>query len=161
MSGMGFLRTLRQAVITALVIIILLVVAAAVYLLFFSPRHNFTNTTAAAANGQPALFAPTAPAENAKEGVAIQAIPPTVAAGTEMSVVATTNATSRCTIKVDPSSARQNDPDLAPQTADDYGTVSWNWRVSPSAPLGSQTLTITCVYHGRTGVVAGTYQVSR
>jgi len=157
---MDFLKTLKQAVIAAVILLLLIVVAGVLYLLFFSSRHNFTDMPVVAETTQKSPFAPTPPAENAPEGVAIQAIAPTVAPGGMMSVVAATNATSRCTIKVDPAAASQTDPNLAPQMADDYGTVGWNFRISNTAPKGSSSLTITCVYRGRTGVVIGTYSVT-
>jgi hypothetical protein len=161
MSTMNFLKSLRQVGILALVILILLVLAGVLYVLFSNQQGVHTDVVSAGAVNQASPITPKAPAANAKEGVAIQALTPSAAPGSVVSVVATTNATSRCTIHVDASVDSQDDPALAPQVADAYGTVSWSWRVSRAAGAGNKSLEVTCAYHGRTGVVDGQYTVSR
>jgi len=157
---MKIMKTMKSIGLTMLVIVGLMIGGAAVYLVFLggtsaTPVSEATQAT----SSEPRK--PAQPGANAKEGVAIEAMPQSVNVGETMSVIALTNATSRCVIAVDPTVVAKTDKGLQPKIADDYGTVSWSWRVKSYASVGSKTLWITCTYHGRTGMVQGLFKVEQ
>lgn len=56
-----------------------------------------------------------------------------------------------------------HDPGLIQKTADAYGTVSWNWTISPTAPIGYGMTKVNCsdaTQKYKTAMVEGTLQVT-
>lgn len=153
------MRLVRNIVVAVVAVTVCVAIAGTAYLFFSQRQVNATTANASTPSGQSTLHSRALPAANAKEGVAIEALQPEARAGSTMSVVAVTNATSLCSITVDLSVVAPTDVSLAPRTADSYGTVSWSWSVRESAPIGNKTLTITCKYGKSTGVVMGSFAV--
>jgi len=160
----GAAKTIRKIVIAVIVLAVLFVIAGVAYVLIADqsapkpaakPAHASTDT-------QPsALPKPVQPGPNAQEGVAIEAVTTPVAAGANSSVAISTNAGSTCTITVTYSGVPSTDSGLAPKTADPYGNVTWAWTVGSTVPVGTWPIKVTCVYHGRTGVVLDDLQVTK
>jgi hypothetical protein len=49
---------------------------------------------------------------------------------------------------------------LLPALADDFGAVSWNWKVDAWAPVGSWPITVTCAHNKKSAVVQTTLEVA-
>lgn len=62
---------------------------------------------------------------------------------------------SNCTIKAVYNNVDSTDPGLAPGVADEFGTLSWSWKIGENVPTGTWPVTVTCLYHGRSAVVQG------
>lgn len=153
-------KTVRDTLISVVVMVVLFVAAATVYILIAdrnakstSPPKN--NQTAA----QTDSIKPVAPAANAPEGVANESLISPVAPGQNTTFNVRTNAGSTCTITAVYNKVPSHDSGLVPKTADEWGYVSWTWTVDRSAPAGTWPVTVTCVYHGRSGVLIGNLQV--
>ena len=159
MFYMKFLKWLRNVLLAVSILTILTFAAGFVYLIFFSRPDGASTEQNIEVITSSGLPTPRPPGENAPEGVAVQSLTDKTTPGSTGSVIVQTNATSTCTIKVDQSVAVKNDPNLAPKKADAYGTVSWSWQISRTATVGNKSITITCVYHGRTGVGGGNFRV--
>jgi hypothetical protein len=95
----------------------------------------------------------TPPSATSAEGVALQAMTTPVQLGAVFYLSAETNAGSLCTAYIDYPGTDGTDPNLSNQEANEYGNVTWTWTVPAKAPPGTWPLTVTCYYHGRSGVV--------
>ena len=104
---------------------------------------------------------PTAPRADTQESAAVEFISSPVAPGGGASINVKTVATSTCTISVTYNNVPANSPALGPQTADDFGNVSWNWTVPTSAPTGTWPVKVTCVRGAKSAVVQDTLVVAR
>jgi hypothetical protein len=108
-----------------------------------------------------ALPKPRMPGPNAPVGVAVESLTTPVAQGANASLIIKTNATSTCKIVVAYNNVPAKDSGLADKVADDYGLVTWTWTVDPTAAPGSWPVKVTCGYHGKTGFVQTTLQVTK
>ena len=155
-------RTVRNTLISVVMMVVLFVVVATIYVLVADrnaktpapPKSNQASQKASPLN-------PVAPAANAPEGVALQSLITPVMAGQNTTLQALTNPGSTCTITAVYNNVASHDSGLAPKTADAYGLVSWTWTVDSTAPVGTWPATVTCVYHGRSGVLIGNLQVTK
>lgn len=152
-------RSVRNALISALVLLVLIVGAGVAYTLL----AGGTDTTVTPPPRQTAtkepVIKPKKPAADAKEGAAIEMLTSPVAAGSNASVNVRTNAGSTCSILVTYAGVKSTDSGLKPKTADDFGAVSWAWTVGSTVPAGNWPVKVTCVYHGRSAVVQSDLQV--
>lgn len=147
-------KTIRNTSISVVVLLILFVVAGILYVLFVDQAPSASNKTSSSSNSAvQALPKPQAPAANAKEFAAVQAVTSPVKQGQNSSVSIATNATSVCKISVVYEDVASTDSGLTPKTADAYGNVTWSWTIDSSVPVGTWPISVTCVYHGRSAVV--------
>lgn len=156
-------RTARNAALCAIVLVMLLAAGGVVYT-FLADRGGskpVVKTASVAAETISSVPKPTPPAANAPEGVAIDSLLAPVKAGSNVMLTARTNAGSNCTITAVYAGVPGKDSGLVPKTADAYGIVSWSWTVGPAVPAGSWPVTVTCVYHGRSGVAQTSLQVTK
>lgn len=163
-------RPLRNAIISAAVLLVLCVGVGEVYVMF---ADNGSMPTAAASIQPAASIAssgeikPSKPAPNIPESAAVEMATSPVAPGAQASVSVHTNAGSTCSIAViynfdyEKKQTPVSDPALGEQTADDFGTVAWNWTISPTAALGPGRATVTCTYHGRHAMVIADLLVTK
>ncbi len=153
-------KTVRNTLISVVVMIVLFVIAATVYILL-ADRNTKTIPPPKADQTVDQLnpIKPVAPAANAPEGVANESLISPVAPGQNTTFDVRTNAGSTCTITAVYNKIPSHDSGLVPKTADEWGYVSWTWTVDRSAPAGTWPVTVTCVYHGRSGVLIGNLQV--
>lgn len=161
MVVMAVAKTVRHVVLAVVVLTVSLLLGGVMYAAFFTPHRAFDDMPSAAVAKPTMPYSPVAPGANAKEGVAIESLTPTVIPGAAMSLIAITNAGSHCAITVDAAVVPGADPALAAQTADAYGMVSWNWQVKGSALVGSHDLAVTCMFHAKTAVVQASFIVEK
>lgn len=140
--------------------LVLFVVGATSYILIADRSVKPPPKAKPTISNQPREIKPVAPAANAAEGVAIESLLSPVAAGQNTTMEILTNAGSTCTITAVYNKTPSHDSGLSPKTADAYGLVSWTWTVDRTAPAGSWPVTVTCVYHSRSGVYIGQLQVT-
>ena len=155
-------KTVRNTAITVTVLVLVFVVGATVYVLISDQnvKPPTPSKTSQAANSLHDIK-PVTPPANAPEGVAIESLLSPVAAGQNTTFDVRTNAGSTCTITAVYNQGPSRDSGLSPKTADEYGFVSWTWTVDRGAPAGTWPVTVTCVYHGRSGVLIGNLQVTK
>lgn len=147
-------KSVRNAIVSAVVLLVLLVGAGVAYTLFaYQKPVQTAPTLTAPADENPKAIKPTKPAANAQEGVAEDSLITPVKAGENTSIAVRTNATSKCTISVTYNGVASTDSGLSPKTADDYGSVSWTWTVGKNVPPGKWPVKVTCTYNGRSGVL--------
>lgn len=162
-------RPLRNALISAAVLLILCVAVGEVYVMF---ADNGSVPVAAASVQQTTSattgeIKPTKPAADIPESAAVEMVTSPIAPGAPATVSVHTNPGSACSIavvyKYDSQNAQApvNNPSLSPQTADDFGIVSWNWTISPGAPLGTGRATVICTYHTRHAMVIADLYITK
>lgn len=155
-------KTIRNTVISIFVLVLLFIAGGVAYVLITDRSTPKQRPIAAAAKAETdPVLKPTPPAANAPEGVSVEAVMSPVAAGSNSSITARTNAGSACTIAVSYNGVQSTDSGLTAKTADAYGNVTWTWTVNSSVPVGTWPIKVTCTYHGRSGVVQSTYQVTK
>lgn len=108
-----------------------------------------------------ALPKPRKPGPNVPASVSIDALTSPVAAGNNSSITINTVPTSACEISVTYDNVPSKDSGLAPKVADDYGKITWSWKVDSQAPAGTWPVKVTCIYNKRSAVVIGNLQVTR
>lgn len=156
-------RPVRNVLISSGVLLILFVVAGVVYV-FVVGRSSALDTKAVAlpvAAPTRQEIKPTAPATNAVESAAVELITSPVALGSNASISVKTNAKSSCAISVVYNNVASTDSGLGTKVADEYGTISWTWTVSKTAPVGTWPVKVTCVYNSRSAVVQADLQVTK
>jgi hypothetical protein len=146
----------------AIVVLLVLFVGGGIAYVFISDEYGAKHAPQPA----PAAPAPAAssikpkqPSPDAREGAAVESLTSPVSAGSNANIIVRTNAGSACTISVTYNGKASTDSGLAQATADAYGNVSWTWTVDATAPVGKWPVKVTCVYHGRSGVVQGDLEV--
>jgi len=151
----------RNVSLSVFGLLLLFILAGVVYTLL-ADQHPSKASIPTPVNSTPEpVIKPKAPADNAREGAAVQTITSPVAQGSNAALTVDTNATSTCSISVVYNNVPSKDSGLSNKTADAYGTVSWSWTVDPSVPVGTWPVTVTCTYHGRSAVVTTNLQVTK
>jgi hypothetical protein len=155
-------KTITRTAVSVIALLVLIAIGGTMYVLFVDREGVKTKPLPAssAADSSP-IPQPVAPAANEPEGVAVVYVTSPVQAGSNSSIMISTNAGSSCTIAVSYNGVVSDDPGLAPKDSNAYGSVSWTWTVAKSAPAGSWPIKVTCLYHGRSGVVLSSLQVLR
>lgn len=158
-------KSVRHTLVGVLALLILVGGAGIGYTYYMDKHTSATNTTTSnSADEQPAAaIKPAKPAPNAPESTAIQLLTSPAARGSTVAMSVKTQPTSKCTILVTyynnvPAPATTSG--LAPQIADDFGTVSWNWIISKTAPIGKGSVKVTCTYNKKVSNVIGDLQVT-
>lgn len=159
-----FPRAVRNTVLSGIALVMLVLAAGVVYV-FMNDKANgsgaLAGTTQVSAQVSAGAIKPQPPSPAAPEGVYVEFITTPVKAGSVANVAVRTNPTSICTATVTYKAIVSHDPGLGPQSASDFGDVSWTWTVDPAAPSGTWPVDITCTYHGRSGVVRADLTVTR
>ena len=165
MERTGWLpRPLRNMLVSAFVLLVLLLSGGVVYIFMTgNDAAPATIITAPAATTQPAAIQPRQPAPNTPESASVQMMSPPVRPGGEASLSVKTLPGSACTIAVTYTDQKvpSRAAGLLPATADDFGTVSWNWTVDAAAPDGSWPVTVTCARNKKSAVVQTNLVVTR
>lgn len=110
-----------------------------------TPTPKYTNTP------KPAVKV----ADNQPVGVAISALSSPVAPGSNASARISTLPQAACSIEVLYNGAKSGDTGLVPKIADEYGAVSWSWKVDLGVPKGKWPVNITCARNESSGYVRG------
>ena len=155
-------KRIRGIAVSAVVLLVLFLGAGGTYVLFADKgaQTPLAETPAAPAESSNAPIAPTKPQPRSAEGAAVEVLSSPVARGSIASISVQTDPASACTIAVVYNNIPSNAAGLGSAVADAYGTVSWNWVVPTTAPIGTWPVTVTCAYNGQTGVVQGDLQVT-
>lgn len=160
-----FPKAIRTAFASAIVLVVLFAGGGLAYT-YYSGKNSADTTASAADAAASTTAAANQPVKAARtssktpEGVAINLLSSPVARGAAASMSVQTLPYSRCTIVVTYGKALAHAAGLGAVTADDFGTASWNWTVSPSTPVGKGMAAVTCSRDKKTAVVEGDLQVT-
>lgn len=157
-------KVLRKAIISSLALVILFAGAGLGYTYYMDKQNsvNALKSSTNAADQQGVAIKPEKPSPNAPESVSLEVLSTPIARGQTNTVTIKTQANSSCTIAVTYlGGIFAHDPGLITKTADDFGTVNWNWNIGPTAPLGQGTVKINCTFYKKTAMVEGNFQVTR
>lgn len=142
--------------LAALLFVVLL--AGAIYV-YFNPgkEGNISQTPVLSQTFAP--IKPTQPSPDAPENASVQFVSSPVARGGEATLSIHTQPGSICTAKqlLGNKSAMA---DLAKMQADEFGSLSWNWKIDPLAPKGNWSINVTCLFNKRSAVVIANMQVN-
>jgi len=160
-----FPKAARNALVSAFLLVILFAGGGLAYT-YYSGKNSADTTASAADAAASATAAANQPVQASKtssktsEGVAINLLSSPVARGTAASMSVQTLPYSQCTIVVTYNKVPAHASGLTTKTADDFGTASWDWMVSPSAPIGKGMAKVTCTRDKKTAMVEGDIQVT-
>lgn len=159
-------RTLRRTILSSAVLLILFAGAGFAYTYYIDKHNSTTDTFNSALNAaqqqQASAITPHKASPKTPESAAINLLTSPIARGqTAMETVQTLEGSS-CTITVTYSGgAIAHDQGLVAKTADAFGTVNWNWTISPTAPLGNGMTKVFCTsVSKKSAMVEGTLQVT-
>lgn len=156
-------RALRKTVISSVVLVILIVAAGLGYTYYMDKQNsaNALKSSTNAADQQGVTIKPGKPSPNAPEDASLEVLTTPIARNQTDMVSIKTQADSTCSIVVTyVNGLVVKDPGLIPKTADDFGSVSWNWNISPTAPVGQGQVKITCDFYKKSAMVEGNFQVT-
>lgn len=148
--------------VSSAVLFVLIVLGGFTYTFFMDKQAQPTSAIAKSSAPTELSIKPTKPAPNNAVGASVESISSLVYAGTQASLSVKTTPGATCIVailyyKTTPAT----DSGLTPQIADDFGTATWNWTVSPAAPLGLWPVNVTCSYHGKSAVVQTQLDISK
>lgn len=149
-------KAVRNSMISSMVLMVLFVVAGVGYTLYQDLHVNKSQIAGPVVT--PALYReikPTKQGANVPEGAAIEALTSPAVIGDTVSVTVKTNPGSTCMIAVVYNNIASKDPGLKPGLADDFGTISWTWKIDSSVPEGSWPVNVTCELNKKTAFVQG------
>lgn len=162
-----FTRTLRKTLIGSFVLVLLFGGAGFAYT-YYMDKHSKVSSLQSAVNAaaqqEDRAISPSKASTKTPESAAINLLTSPIARGQTAMETAQTLGGSTCTIAVTYyGGAVAHDPGLVQKTADAYGTVSWNWTISPTAPIGYGMTKVNCTDSTqayKTAMVEGTLQVT-
>lgn len=119
-----------------------------------------TQPTAKKSNANTYRPLPTPPPENPNTpvGIAINALSPSVPAGSTASYSVQTSNYANCTTSV--AYSKSNIEKLPTAVANDYGVAQWNWLVPKLTPPGTAQLTTNCLLNHKGGMFIDSFQVT-
>jgi uncharacterized protein len=157
-------KVLRKVAISSIVLVILFVGAGLGYTYYMDKQNSaaLKSSTNAADQQQGQTITPGKPSPNAPEDASLEVLTTPIARSQTNMVSIKTQAYSTCSIVVAYMGGLvAHDPGLTTKTADDFGSVNWNWNISPTAPLGQGQVKITCDFYKKSAMVEGNFQVTR
>jgi hypothetical protein len=160
-----FTRTLAKTIIGSAVLLILFGGGGFAYTYYMDKHSNVStlkSTVNAAAQQNDQAVTPHVASPKTPEGVAVNLLTSPIARGQTAMMTIQTLEFSKCTITVTyTNGVIAHDPNLMQKTADAFGTVSWNWTISPTAPIGNGMAQVYCTSTSKkTAMVDGTVQVT-
>ena len=156
-------KVLRKVVISSIVLVLLFASAGFGYTYYIDKQNNIAlkSSTNASDQQQGETITPAKPSPNAPEDVSLEVLTTPIARSQTNMVSIKTQADSTCSIAVTYLGGLvAHDPGLTPKTADDFGSVNWNWTISPSAPVGQGSVKIICKFYKKSAMVEGSFQVT-
>jgi hypothetical protein len=157
-------RALRTTVVSMLVLLILFGGGGFLYTYYVDKLNsNSANAAGTVADQQPAeAIKPTKPSPNTPEAASIEVLESPISRGQTDMLSVKTQATSICSIIVTYYGGLvAHDPGLTNKTADDFGTVNWNWNIPPNAPLGKGMVKVNCDFSKKSAMVEGDLQITK
>jgi hypothetical protein len=82
---------------------------------------------------------------NAPVSASVQSLSTPVAPGDNAVIAVRSSLEASCTIKVEYNKVASKDSGLIEKRVDEFGMVSWSWKVEDTAPLGKWPVEVTCV----------------
>lgn len=157
------IKSIRRAIISAVIILILLILAGLIYTWYTGKNVESSSINIPVKKVDNYAEVKTVkPAENVPESVAVQSFTTPVLPGSNVSMVVRTKPDSTCKISVTYNKIPSDDSGLVDKISDEYGMVSWSWSVSDSTPIGVWPAKVSC-YYGENGeqwaVVIGDLEV--
>lgn len=152
-------KVVWHTLISALIMLLLLVVAGLVYVYYFSGGDIQPTGSVASNLADAKPITPTKPSPKSAESASINYLSSPLKPGDEASLSVQTLAGSKCDIGVKLNDKPLKVAGLEAATADDFGIVSWDWRISKTAPKGERDVTVTCYFHKHSAVVVGQLEV--
>ncbi|HET6924688.1 MAG TPA: hypothetical protein VFH39_02580 [Candidatus Saccharimonadales bacterium] len=158
----GARKRVKRVALSVVGLLVLLVAAGVAYT-WYTGRQGpaVTAVVPAVQNTPPEPIRPSVPSAATQESAAVEFLSTPVPPGSDASINIKTVATSVCSISVMYDTQPGTDPGLKPKTADDFGNVSWDWKVPANAPIGTWPVKVTCVRGAKSAVVIGDLQVAR
>jgi predicted nucleic acid-binding Zn ribbon protein len=156
-------KVLRKTIISSIALVILFAGAGFGYTYYIDKQNStaLKSSTNAADQQQGQTITPSKPSPNAPEDASLEVLTTPIARSQTDMVSIKTQAYSTCSIGVTYLGGLiAHDPGLTPKTADDFGSVSWNWTISPTAPIGQGSVKITCNFYKKSAMVEGNFQVT-
>jgi hypothetical protein len=155
-------KPVRNILISAGILFILLIGAGVLYTYYMDQSGGkILQAHAPTAQQNPTQVKPVQPAANSPEGASIEVLSSPVSQGSNADITVQTLQGSKCSISVAYGKVPAVDSGLVTKESDIYGSVSWSWTVSPTAPLGTWPVNVTCLRNGKTGFVQGNLQVTK
>lgn len=156
-------RALRSVVVSMLVLLILFGAGGFAYTYYVDKQNSNSANVGTVADSQPAeAIKPSKPSPNSPEAASIEVLESPISRGQTDMVSVKTQSTSNCTIAVTYfGGLALHDPGLMPKTADDFGTVNWNWNISPTAPLGKGMVKVVCDFGKKSAMVEGDLVITK
>lgn len=157
MAKKRIVRFLRNTLISIGVLLVLTIGGGVAYT-WYMGEYAASPTTAIAAPVEAVprqVIKPPKPSPDAPASASVQMLTSPVMPGTNASITVKTNVEAECTISVEYNKIPSTDSGLKPETADEFGIVSWAWTVEESVPLGTWPVVVTCAANDKTAVVKG------
>lgn len=156
--GKRAVRALRNAALGTVGVLAILVGAGAAYTYFMGGSGSMQSATPVAVTAPDptaGMVKPRKPSPKVPESASVQFISSPVKRGGAASLSVQTLPASSCTVIVDHEHIAVPMAGLKKKTADDFGTVSWDWTIPKSMPSGTSTATVMCSYKERSAMVQG------
>ncbi|NCQ54198.1 hypothetical protein COV88_00195 [Candidatus Saccharibacteria bacterium CG11_big_fil_rev_8_21_14_0_20_41_19] len=153
-------RSIRNILISAVVLLVLFVGAGIGYT-WYMGQNTSPGTASVVENKstEPVVVKQTLPAANTPESASVQSLVSPVLSGSNSTITVRTKADSICKISVIYDKTASTDSGLYNKTADEYGMVSWSWKIEDSVPLGKWPVSVTCTHNKKSAVVVGDLKV--
>lgn len=151
---------LKKIAIGAIVLLLLLGLAGLAYTWWMGKQATVDIPDAPVS--KPVTKAPSTISDTAPVSVALQSLTTPVKPGENASMMVKTNPGAACSIKVEYTNNQSStDTGLVPKNADEYGIVSWSWKVEENRLPGVWPATVTCANAENSGVYVGKLEIQR
>ncbi len=157
-SGGGGLR----GTVTTIVILLLLVVIAGFVYTWWVGRQQVVLPAAPTPRSAAVQTKPVEVVDTAPVGISAQTITSPVVAGSNASISIKTNPKANCSIRVEYNEAHTDlstDLGLVPKAADEYGLVTWSWKVEVGRRVGKWPANITCANAKHSALYIGYFEI--
>ncbi|NCU37596.1 hypothetical protein EOL96_00840 [Candidatus Saccharibacteria bacterium] len=94
-------------------------------------------------------------ADNQPVGVSISSLTSPVSPGSNVSITIRTLPLAACSIDVRYNGLKSTDIGLIPKNADEYGVVTWSWKVEEGQSIGKWPIDMTCALGDNSGYMRG------
>jgi hypothetical protein len=107
-------------------------------------------------------FSKPKPSPNAPVSASVQSITSPVSPGEDVSMTVRTTPEAACEIFVEyDNDVKSTAAGLQPATADEFGMVTWEWTVEPTAPIGIWDAEVNCAAREKSAMVRGELEIKR
>lgn len=154
-------RSLAVTVTIVILVLLPILMSAGLWYVWYSGQHTSVNVEENKSIAASKPVAPPVQADNTPVGVAQSMFTSPVVAGANSSITVRTKQKAACTITVTYGTDESLDTGLVPRTADEYGVVTWSWKVESNRAAGSYPVDIVCAKDGKSGYYRATLVVTK